>query len=398
MILNAALLCYFGVTVLNILNAGGSSGRVAAALLCMAGIYALQLVHSSAGAGAASARRKCLTLGAQAALTYLPLAVFSMYWGAMAGFLAGSILLLLPPRWAWPLYALIGASMLPPAILNDTTLVFKVYVVQTTLLTGVVTFGLTRLADVVRALHESREELGRMAVTRERLRFARDLHDLLGYSLSAITLKSELIRRLIAKQPDRAVAETQDVLAISRQALADVRAVASAYRDMSLEEEIRSARTTLGAAGMEVRAEFTAGAVGSRVDTVLATVLREAVTNVLRHSRASRCSIAAVRDGRLVRLTVTNDGVAAEYRDESPHGGGGLGSLAARLSAVGGTLAWQRGAGDTFRLVAEAPPGDADADTHADVVPEAGDRTTHGIDQPAADPDGDAPTNRRSVA
>ncbi|MGW0389326.1 sensor histidine kinase [Streptomyces sp. NPDC003042] len=360
-ILIVAISCYVGVTTLNILSAGVEGRGLAAAVGCLGAVFALQLLHSRQGARHVPAARKALTLSAQALFTYLPLITLKSQWGAMAGFLAGSLLLLLPPRLGWTLYGLVGVSMLVPPVLEGRTPVESVYLVQTTLLTGLVTFGLTRLAELVRVLHESRGELTRAAVTRERLRFARDLHDLLGYSLSAITLKGELIHRLIAAHPAKAKQEIEDVLAISRQSLADVRRVASGYRDMSLEEEIGSARSVLSAAEVETVTDIRLSEVSRPVDTVLATVLREAVTNVLRHSRAGRCEITAVEHDGLMTLSVTNDGVTAGYRDSSPHSGSGLGNLELRLRAVGGVLTVDRGP-DRFRVVARVPAqGDYDA-------------------------------------
>ncbi|GAA3036294.1 hypothetical protein GCM10020000_12370 [Streptomyces olivoverticillatus] len=224
------------------------------------------------------------------------------------------------------------------------------------MLCGLVVYGLSLLSQVIRELHDTRSELARMAVAQERLRFARDLHDLLGYSLSSITLKSELIRRLIPTQPQQAVEEVAEVLTISRQSLADVRTVASGYREMSLEQEIASARSVLTAAEVDVRAEVTLHPVSSEVDTVLATVLREAVTNVLRHSRADRCVITVARaDHGRVRLSVVNDGADPAHRDASLDSGSGLGNLAARLQAVGGRLTFHHTDSCTFRLEAEAP-------------------------------------------
>ncbi|AXE23334.1 two-component sensor histidine kinase [Streptomyces globosus] len=350
-----ALLCYVGITTLNVLGAGVEGPALAAALFCLAAVFGLQLLHSRAGAKQAPAARRALTLGAQAALTYLPLLALKSQWGAMAGFLAGSLLLLLPPRLGWSLYGFVGVSMLVPPLLDGRPVLDSVYLVQTTLLTGLVTFGLTRLSELVHVLHESRDELTRAAVTRERLRFARDLHDLLGYSLSAIQLKGELIHRLIPAHPAKAKKEIEDILAISRQSLADVRRVASGYRDLSLEEEIASARSVLSAAEVEAVTDVRMGKVSAPVDTVLATVLREAVTNVLRHSRAAYCEITAVEEDGLMTLSVTNDGVTDGYRDSSPHSGSGLGNLGLRLQAVGGELEVDRRPGNVFRVVARVP-------------------------------------------
>ncbi|MEV1025826.1 histidine kinase [Streptomyces sp. NPDC050264] len=354
LVLLAALLCYFSITLLNILSSHASVAEVTAAILCLVAIFGLQLLHSRPGAQLRSVRLKTLTLLAQALLTYLPLLVFRTQWGSMAGFLAGSLLLLLPPRQAWLMYGVVGGSMLVPPLLSDLGVVETFYYVQSTLLTGLVVYGLTRLADLIRVLHETRGELTRVAVTRERLRFARDLHDLLGYSLSAITLKGELIHRLLPLHPARAKSEVEDVLTMSRQSLADVRSVASGYRDMSLREEISSAQSVLSAADVRVDAQVRVGQLEQELDTVLATVLREAVTNVLRHSRATYCEIAAERSAGQMRLTIVNDGVTAGYRDTSPHSGSGLGNLQTRLGAVEGALTVDQDA-QTFRLVARVP-------------------------------------------
>ncbi|MEU1513074.1 histidine kinase [Streptomyces sp. NPDC005811] len=365
LVLLAALLSYFSITLLNILSSHSSALPVAAAVLCLVGILGLQLLHSRPGAHLEPTGRKAVTLVAQALLTYLPLLVFRTQWGSMAGFLAGSLLLLLPPRQAWLLYGVVGASMLAPPLLVGLPMVETFYYVQSTLLTGLVIFGLTRLADLIRVLHETRGELTRVAVTQERLRFARDLHDLLGYSLSAITLKGELIHRLLPAHPARAKSEVEDVLTMSRQSLADVRSVASGYRDMSLEEEIGSAQSVLSAADVRVAARVRIGQLERELETVFATVLREAVTNVLRHSRATYCEITAERTAGQVRLIIVNDGATKGYRDPSPHSGSGLGNLQTRLTAVDGTLSVEQGDDGTFRVVARAsgkraPAGAAD--------------------------------------
>ncbi|MFE2944419.1 sensor histidine kinase [Streptomyces sp. NPDC059255] len=354
-ILTIALLGYLSVTVINLLGAPHSRLSLTMSLVGLLLIFVIQLRHSSARARQAPAWQRALTLGAQALLTYLPIAVFHSQWGAMAGFFAGSLLLLLPPRQAWPAYGAVGVTMLIPPAIDGLPVREAFYLCQSTLLTGLVVYGLSRMAELVKALHDTRVELTRMAVTQERLRFARDLHDLLGYSLSAITLKSELIHRLVPTHPRRAMEEINEVLSISRQSLADVRTVASGLRGMSLEQELGSARSLLTAADVTVHAEIRLGRISQQVDTVLAAVAREAITNLLRHSRAGVCDIEAVLEGGLVRLSVSNDGVDPSYRDTSPHSGSGLGNLQTRLKAVSGTLSVFRGADGTFELVAEAP-------------------------------------------
>lgn len=355
MILWTALLSFTLVTTLNLLDVGLSERELWIALAAQAVISALQLRHSAPGANRAPLWKRCLTLSVQALLTYLPLFVFRAEWGSMAGFLAGSMLLLLPPRIGWSLYGVTGCSLLVPALIEHRSVLDTVYLCQSTLLTGLITYGLSRLSELVKEVHAARGELAHMAVTEERLRFARDLHDLLGFSLSAITLKSELIHRLIPGHPERAMKEIEDVLTVSRDSLADVRRVARGFQDMSLEQEINSARSVLGAAdiGVEIRVDL--HEVSPRSDSVLAAVLREAVTNVLRHSRAGHCAIEAVRDGDRVRLRVVNDGVQAGYRDPSPDSGSGLTNLETRVQAIGGTVLAGRLDDRTFSLVAEVP-------------------------------------------
>lgn len=354
-ILTSALLSYLGITALNI--AGTSLGPLpmGICLLCLVAIFVLQLQHSRPGADLVPPVRKRITLSVQALLTYLPVMVFESQWGAMAGFLAGSLLLLLPPRIAWPMYGAVGLSMLAPPAIDGRPLIDSIYLFQSTLLTGLVVYGLSRLAALVRQLHETKNELARMAVTKERLRISRNLHDLLGYSLSAITLKSELIHRLVLTQPQRAKAEIEDVLALSRQSLADVRRVSRGLRDMSLQSELASVTGLLEATDVKVSTEVRLDELGPEVNTVLAAVLREAITNMLRHSRATECSIEAVQDCGRVRLVVTNDGVAAVYRDTSQDSGAGLQNLAMRLRSVSGRLTIAHGSDGTFRLTAEAP-------------------------------------------
>ncbi|MCQ1582085.1 sensor histidine kinase [Streptomyces parvus] len=353
-VLRVALLGYLSVTALNLAGERLRLPQLIASVVCLVLIFVLQLGHSRPGARRAPVRQWATTLSAQALLTYLPIAVFHSQWGAMAGFLAGSLLLLLPDLWAWTAYGLVGLTMLIPPTLDGLSLQETFYLCLSTLLTGLVVFGLSRMTELVQALHETRGQLAGMAVTKERLRFARDLHDLLGYSLSAITLKSELIHRLIPTHPERAMDEVSEVLVISRQSLADVRSVSSGLRRMSLEQELGAARSLLQAADVDVRSNIRLSGLDQRVDSVLAAVLREAVTNLLRHSRVSTCTLEAVEEDGWVRLIVVNDGVDPAYRDASPDSGSGLGNLRARLRTESGKLTVTRGAG-TFSLTAEAP-------------------------------------------
>src|SRR5262245_13543432 len=288
----------------------------------------------------------------QAVLVYTAIA-FSPAWLSLTGFLAGSVLLVLRPRLAWPGFAAVVASMaVNYSRLTDSPLEIA-FAAVSTVISGLVVYGLTRLQSLVFELHEAQTQLAQMAVTQERLRFARDLHDLLGSILSASTLKSELTHRLVPKDPERARHELVEILDISRKALADVRAVASGYRELSLENESTSACSLLQAADVDVTVDINCGDLPTPLKAVLATVLREGVTNVLRHSNAERCNISMRRaDGR-GWLDIVNDGV--QHNRAHPNGGSGIQNLSARLVDLRGQLVAGIEADGRFGLHAWAP-------------------------------------------
>lgn len=362
------LLGYFTVAVTYVVeglppgSAVDAVVRMLEILPVLAALLGIQLLHSFPGLAPRLAAARHWTLLLQAALTFLPFAVFEQAWLGMPGFLAGSGLLVLAPAVAWPTFAAI-------LVITDV-LLFQVgfgwdkvaYTTVSTTITGLVVFGLSRLSGLVAEVSRSRAELARLAVAQERLRFSRDVHDLLGLSLSTITLKCELVHRLVPRQNDRAQQELAEILQTSRQALADVRAVASGYRKMSLSAEAETARSMLAAAGIRATADIDCGPLPERVDTVLASVLREGLTNVLRHSKADHCAITARRSGPTVRLTLVNDGVGKAstlLRADSvagtagTDGGSGIGNLRVRLSGLGGRLYADVRSDGRFELRAE---------------------------------------------
>lgn len=188
----------------------------------------------------------------------------------------------------------------------------------------------------------------RRVVVRERLRFARDLHDLLGPRLLAITLQCELALRLMDRTPDSARSRLAEALSGMREIQEEVRRVAHGYHCLSLDSEIESVRDLLESAGVRTEAEPAAAPLPAPLQTVLATTLREAAANVLRHSRALNCRVAVGTPPGEVLLTVTNDGVVAPGRPVPPAPAGaaggppapglGLRSLAERIAAAGGRL------------------------------------------------------------
>jgi two-component system sensor histidine kinase DesK len=193
--------------------------------------------------------------------------------------------------------------------------------------------------SAVAELQAAREELARLAVAEERLRFARDLHDLLGHSLSLITLKSELAGRLLPASPERAAKEIREAEAVARRALCEVREAVAGYRQPTLVEELHGAEEMLKAAGIACRIEHRASLLPKSVEALLAWTVREGATNVIRHSRARHCTIRLVREDGTVRAEVCDDGRGREAtRDTttSATGGSGLAGLAERVADFAG--------------------------------------------------------------
>ena len=206
-----------------------------------------------------------------------------------------------------------------------------------------------------------REDMERTAaVNEERLRIARDLHDLLGHNLSLIALKSELAQRLVDSAPDRAANEMRDIEQVARQALKEVREAVASYRQPTLASELRGAREMLTAAGIVYRAEYDAGALGglsTGVESVLAWTVREGVTNVIRHSGARQCAVLIAHDERSVRVEVADDGTATSTQtsDTGGNGGNGLLGLSERVNALGGHFTAGPADGGGFRLEVVMP-------------------------------------------
>ncbi|MFH8349837.1 sensor histidine kinase [Streptomyces sp. NPDC018045] len=354
-IITIIVLCgYTAVPLLEVLRDDPPLDLLLMCLGSASALFFLQLLHSSPRARRWTAPWKTLTLTVQSVLTFLPFLWLGITWAGMGGILGSSLLLMLPAPLSWFLFALVAAVIDGYAFALRLPAVTELYTPLTTLLTGLVLYGLTRLTDLVHEVHSARTALARMAVAQERMRFSRDVHDLLGYSLSAITLKCELIHRLVVTNPARAQEEVTAVLGVSRQALADARLVARSYREMSLSEEAESAATVLAAADIRVTLDISCGRLHPAVDTALATTLREGVTNVLRHSKAQSCTITAVRKDDTVWLTLVNDGVVDKDRPLGP-GGSGLSNLAARLGAIGGRVTSGTRRDGRFHLEAHSP-------------------------------------------
>jgi two-component system sensor histidine kinase DesK len=217
--------------------------------------------------------------------------------------------------------------------------------------TALLWFAFVEMARSNEMLLESRAEVARLASEAERNRIARDLHDLVGHSLTAITVKSALARQLARNEDSPAVKEITEVEQLSRQALADVRAAVSGYREVTLAAELARARELLRASGIAVDIPTAAEPADSSAQELFGWAVREGVTNVVRHAKASSCSIAVSP----TTVTITDDGTAHPARE-----GNGLTGLRERAAAVGALLSAGPTAPTGWRL-SVALPGPAES-------------------------------------
>jgi two-component system, NarL family, sensor histidine kinase DesK len=216
---------------------------------------------------------------------------------------------------------------------------------------GVLMAAFGRIARANRELRTTREQLARMAVSEERLRIARDLHDLLGHSLSVIALKSELARKLVEREPSRAAAELDDIQSVTRTALGEVREAVQGYRQLGLAETLEQARAALAAAGIDCDLTETDVTFPADVDAVLAWAVREGTTNVIRHSHALHCAIRVCADGDRAAVEIEDDG----HAEPSAEHGTGLSGLRERAERVRGELEAGSRPGGGFRLRLTVP-------------------------------------------
>jgi len=217
-------------------------------------------------------------------------------------------------------------------------------------------FGEMRRKDreLIRA-HQRAEELARVA---ERERIARDMHDLLGHTLSVVVLKSELAAKLAGRDPARAADEIREVEQISREALAAVRRAIHGYRGERMADELERSRKALDAAGTALDTDIEPVTLPADTERALALALREAITNVVRHARATSCFVGLVREGDAIRLRVEDNGVGGELLE-----GAGLSGIKARIADVGGRVECD-GRGGT-RLTMTVPAGEDRAGARA---------------------------------
>ena len=207
-----------------------------------------------------------------------------------------------------------------------------------------------------RELREARGELARLAVSEERVRIARDLHDLLGHTLSLIALKSDLAAKLVGSDPGRAREEMIDVQHVTRQALGEIREAVHGYRRVAFTDALDGARAALSAAGIDCRVDAVPAELPAEVESVLAWAVREATTNVVRHSSAHACAITLATGAEAVALQVEDDGSGGQAGNGDS---AGLTGLAERARLLDGTLEAGARPEGGFRLRVTLPLGPA---------------------------------------
>jgi two-component system sensor histidine kinase DesK len=329
-------------------------------------------------------REACLGLGVIVALAALACLVYGSDWATLWIYVSAATGFVVPGRRLAMLAVLgVGGCFLVLSLIAHTPPGNAFIVLLPVVLVGWAMIGFRLQILLMRELRQARETVARLAVNEERLRLARDMHDLTGQSLSLITLKSELAaRRLAALAPsaerDAALAEITDIGRVSRQTLHDIREAVSGYRRPTLAVEIITARTSLDAAGVHVDEDpsvtLRSGTLDPEAEAALAWCLREAATNVIRHSAAGNCRIRLTERAGELLLEVSDDGrglsgAVTARNGEAPRRGSGLHGMSERLSAVGGRFSVGSGgrftvgaagrAGPGFRLVATVPASPA---------------------------------------
>ncbi|MER5326844.1 histidine kinase [Streptosporangium roseum] len=343
----AMALCVSVIVLSNVADMGDADrGDWAVTLLAAPLAVALQLYHGAPRASAPQAWRWTLP----SHILLMGAATFHVGHGTLTPLLSMAVantLLWLPARWSVPIVVAGAVGIGQSLRLYPEVAGYQLYQTTSALVVAIGVFAFNRLPAAAAHLRGLRRQLARTAVVAERLRVARDVHDLLGFTLSGITLKAELAQRVADHDPDQAARLLQEIGPLALRALTDVGSITAERAKLALHAEIESARELLASAGVEARVHTA----GVEEAPVLAWVLREAVTNVVRHSAARLCTITLEVRADEVRLRVTNDGVAPAV----PGTGRGLANLAARVEAVGGTLTAGAQGDGTFTLAASAP-------------------------------------------
>ncbi|MBP2329946.1 two-component system sensor histidine kinase DesK [Kibdelosporangium banguiense] len=340
----------------------GYAGRdLAVAVVFGLVLGGLQLRHSLAASRDTRPRGWAWTLAALIAIVYLPLLLLDWWpnWQA-AMFSAGASALMLLRGWVRiGVFAGMTAFAVVAELASDPLdsvvgIVFAVLYGVVAAVPPVIIYLAARLVAVLGELESTRARLAEAAVAQERLRLSRDLHDLFGQSLSAISLKGGLALRLLPDDPDGAREEITGLTGVARDTLRTMRAISRDEHAVSLATEARGAVALLATAGARTTIDVDTAGLSEGAQRIFAWAVREGVTNMLRHSEVRCCSIVVSRQAGSARLEIVNDGV----REQPSSDGNGLTGLAARATAMGGSLISGQRDGE-FRVVVEIP---ADSD------------------------------------
>jgi len=350
----AIWLVFLGYPISDILGTGYSPTRAVVAWICLVAFACMYLL----------AMWLCLSLVPRVAngIQLLPLvAVFAMgiamalvfrgQWTGLLVYCGVSAGWTLRWRYLVPVLFALGAFMVVSGVLLGYPWADLGFITFLTVALGFTMLAFRRLIATVIELRTARAEVARLAVADERLRISRDVHDILGHSLSVIALKAQVARRLMTSEPEAAAEAMGDVETVARESLAEVRSMVTAYRQRSLADELQGARDVLDAAGISFAVTRDSIVPPAPVDSLLAWTVREGVTNVLRHSRAHHCEISLEAGDGGFSVAIVDDGVGGV----ASAGGSGLHGLRERVGAAGGRLeAGPRQQGG-FRLQAFIP-------------------------------------------
>jgi two-component system, NarL family, sensor histidine kinase DesK len=321
-------------------------------------IAALQLRHSFATARGVLPGRWPLTLTALALLALVPLPWFGIDWAGSGCFVIASAAMLLTGwlRLVFTVGPMIGIALWSALLAHSTApsdLYYFVYWVVGLSGGALCLYGAAHLVRAVDELFATRAELAGSAVGQERLRLSRDLHDLLGQSLSAVSLKGDLALALL-RSGSRSAAEQEirGLTEVARGALRDVRHVVRGEHPISLHTEARGAAALLAAASIDAEVDVDVENLSRPVDELLGWATREGVTNMLRHSQAASCSIRAVRENGTVLLEIVNDGAGPSSASGS---GTGISGLNERARALAGCVTAGHLRDGRFRLLVQVP-------------------------------------------
>ncbi len=350
----AIWLVFLGYPISDVVGAGYSPTKAVIAWICLVGFAATYLL----------AMWICLSLVPRVAtgVLLIPLLavfvegitltlVFRGQWSGIlvyCGVAAGWTL-----RWRFlvPVLFALGAFMVISGALIGYDWADLGFLSFLTVALGFTMLAFRRLIATVIELRNARAEVARLAISDERLRISRDVHDILGHSLSVIALKAQVARRLMKTDPTAAADAMSDVESVARESLVEVRGMVTGYRQRSLADELQGARDVLDAAGIAFAVTRDTTVPPAPVDSLLAWTVREGVTNVLRHSRAHHCEISLSSSDTGFTVAIVDDGVGGVANA----GGTGLHGLRERVGAAGGRVDAGPGEGGGFRLQAYVP-------------------------------------------